>query len=133
MIITLIVVGLLIVGIVCLIVGDKIPKFYDLVLGFGLILTILFSITSFCVVIGIIDVQINEDICYQNKLYEREMLEYRIDSKEDDIIGNEMLYNDIVEFNNSLRSVKKYANNPFTSWFYPEDVAMIDYIDISCD
>jgi hypothetical protein len=58
------------------------------------------------------------------------MLEYRIEHIEENITGNEMLYNDIVEFNNELRSTKKWANNPWTNWFYNQDIATIDYIEI---
>ena len=72
----------------------------------------------------------NRDIKYQNAVYEKEMLEYRIEHMEENITGNEMLYNDIVEFNNGLRSIKKWANNPFTNWFYNQDIATIDYVEL---
>jgi hypothetical protein len=71
---------------------------------------------------------ITYDTEYQNMLHTRDMLEYRIEHMEDNITGNEMLYNDIVEFNNELRSVKKWANNPWTNWFNNQDVATIDYV-----
>ena len=57
------------------------------------------------------------------------MLEYRIEHMEENITGNEMLYNDIVEFNNALRSEKKWANNPWTSWFNNQDIASLDYVE----
>lgn len=65
---------------------------------------------------------------YQNKLYEKEVIEYRVEHITEDIVGNELLFNDIVEFNNYLRSQKKWANNPWTNIFWNEDVASIDYI-----
>lgn len=133
MIITLIIVGLLITGIICLVFNNRSWKCPDWVFGLGVFLAILSGFLSLLAGIVIIDAQANEDVCYQNKLHEREVLEYRIDNMEDDIVGNEMLYNDIVEFNNSLRSVKKWANNPFTNWFCAEDVATIDYIEINND
>ena len=49
---------------------------------------------------------------------------------EENITGNEMLYNDIVEFNNELRSVKKWVSNPWTNWFNNQKVASIDYVEI---
>ena len=79
----------------------------------------------------IIDANINRDVKYQNALYEKEMLEYRIDNMSENIVGNEMLYNDIVEFNNELRSTKKWANNPWTNWFHNPDIATIDYIEFN--
>ena len=73
------------------------------------------------------------DVDYQNKLHEKEMLEYRIEHMEENITGNEMLYNDIVEFNNELRSTKKWANSPWTNWFNNQDIASIDYIELDED
>ena len=73
---------------------------------------------------------VNYDIDYQNKLYEKEMLEYRIEQIDEDITGNEMLYNDIVEFNNDLRHTKKWANNLWTNWFYNQKIASIDYVEL---
>lgn len=126
MIITLIIIGLLIAGIICLVVESKKSWCF----GPGFVLTILSSCALLFATIGIIDAQVNKDVRYQNKLYEREMLEYRIDNMEDNLVGNEMLYKDIVEFNNDLRDVKKWANNPFTNWFYLEDIASLDYIEL---
>ena len=70
----------------------------------------------------------NYDVDYQNALHKKEMLEYRIEHMEDNITGNEMLYNDIVEFNNELRNKKKWANNPWTNWFNNQDIAAIEYV-----
>lgn len=76
----------------------------------------------------ILSVRLNADVDYQNTLAEKQMLEYRI-NKQDDIVGNELLYSQIVAFNNDLRSTKKWANNIWTNWFYNQDIAnKIDYI-----
>lgn len=118
MIITLIFIAFLIVGII---INDELPRIPLIAIGF-------FG-TIFCI-LGICLVQIPKEVDYQNKVYEKEMLEYRIDNIEDNITGNEMIYNDIVEFNNDLRHEKKWINNPFTNWFYNEDIATIDYIEL---
>lgn len=128
MIITLITIGIIIGAVVCLSIAYGTGN--DLAFVIGLILTIIAIFASLIVGITIIDVNVNKEVNYQNKLYEREMLEHRIDNMESNIVGNEMLYNDIVEFNNELRSVKKWANNPWTNWFYNQDVASIDYIEL---
>lgn len=128
MIITLITIGIIIGAVACFIIVDRTNS--DLAFVIGLILTIIAIFTSLIVGVAIIDVNVNKEVNYQNKLYEREMLEYRIDNMENNIVGNEMLYNDIIEFNNELRSVKKWANNPWTNWFYSQDVASIDYIEL---
>ena len=128
MIITLIVIALLIIGIVCAIIGRKsysaIPEVAGLVLITISVLASLFAIGF------IIDANVNKDVDYQNKLYEKEVLEHRIDNMSENIVGNELLYNDIVEFNNELRNTKKWANNPWTNWFNNEKIASIDYIEI---
>ena len=130
MIITLIMIGIIVGAIVCWIIYTKCWNASDGVFGLAMLLTLLAVFGGSSVSVGIIDNQVNKDIYYQNILYEREMLEYRIDNIEEDIVGNEMLYNDIVEFNNELRSTKKWATNPWTSWFYNEDIATIDYVEI---
>lgn len=76
------------------------------------------------------NVQINEEIEYQNTYYQKVTLEYRLENIEKNNVGNEYLYNDIVEFNNSLRSTKKWANNPWTNWFHNQRIAELDYIEL---
>ena len=57
------------------------------------------------------------------------MLEYRLEN--DGLgIGNELLYNDIVEFNKELKDAKYYANNLWTNWFVNNEIAKIDYIEV---
>ena len=134
MLITLIIIALLIVGAVCLIIESKMySKTYyhnDWLFSIGIVLVLLMSLTLIFCGVFIIGVQTARDIDYQNALYEREMLEYRIEHMEENIVGNEMLYNDIVGFNNRLRTTKKWANNPWTSWFYNKKIAEIDYVEI---
>lgn len=74
--------------------------------------------------------KLNGDIEYKNAYYQREVLEYRLENIEKNNVGNEYLYNDIVEFNNSLRSTKKWANNPWTNWFNNQRIAELDYIEL---
>lgn len=128
MIATLIIIIAIIVGIVCLVIANR--NMEDTWFIIGLILTVVGVILGILCTIAIIDVNVNKDIYYQNTIYEKEMLEYRIDNMEDNIVGNEMLYNDIVEFNNELRSVKKWAYNPFTNWFYVKEIAAINYVEL---
>lgn len=134
MIITLIGLGLLAVGIILAIVRAKVFfknwKVYD-VLEWVEFPTIMIgaAITLACGVIILINASMY-DVEYQNTLHKRDMLEYRIEHMEENITGNEMLYNDIVEFNNELRSEKKWALNPWTNWFNNKDIASIDYIEL---
>lgn len=134
MIITLIAVALVIVGIIYLIIENSTYRYrmgwFEYI---GLPSFLIGALGSLLIFAFIFTININRDIDYQNKLYEREMLEYRIEKMEENITGNEMLYNDIVEFNNELRNTKKWANNPWTNWFNNQDIATIDYIEIDKD
>lgn len=124
------------IAIVLLIVGIFLMKYSDKGWGrdwaffIGIILVMLISLFVIIGGLCVADTQISKEVTYQNELYKKEMLEYRIDNMEEDVVGNEMLYNDIVEFNNDLRKTKKWANNPFTNWFYVKDVATIDYVEL---
>ena len=128
MIITILSIVLLIIGVVLMKNGSDEHSGLKEALGFILtFVNAIILLTNICFILG---VQINKDIDYQNKLYEREMLEYRIENTDKNITGNEMLYNDIVEFNNSLRRTKKWSNSLWTNWFNNADIAAIDYIEI---
>lgn len=83
----------------------------------------------FCVIM-ILDMNVTKDIDYQNMLEKRELIEYRIEDKGRNFVSDGKLYNDIVEFNNSLRKVKEGANSSWTNWFYNDDIATIDYIEM---
>lgn len=125
MIITILAILLLCVGI--LLFNLKINN--DLLTLFGVISFFIGAVATFVCIMIISIEQIGKDVNYQNTLYEKEVLEHRIENANDNIVGNEMLYNDIVEFNNSLRSTKKWADNPFVNWFWNDDIAQIDYIE----
>ena len=138
MIIILIFGALLIIGIALLFICDyswrKISwKIRNVLQNIGIIFTIIGFVVSLIAVAFIIGNNISYDLNYQNTLHEKEMLEYRIEHMEENLTGNEMLYNDIVEFNNRLRSTKKWANNPWTSWFNNKQIASLDYIELSYD
>lgn len=134
MIICLIILGMIIAGTVLLVIKKNPRLKYDTSVNIEwtgmiiLITGIVFSIFAGSLLIANVS---NHDLVYQNTLHQREMLEYRIEHMEDNITGNEMLYNDIVEFNNSLRAVKKLANSPWTNWFANQYVADIDYIQLN--
>ena len=134
MIITLICLGLLVVGIILAIIHDRTyfenSNTENVILGFGIGNIMIGAVATLITTVCILTNVANYDVAYQNALHTKNMLEYRIEHMEENIIGNEMLYNDIVEFNNELRSTKKWANNPWTNWFNNQDIASIDYIDI---
>lgn len=136
MILTLMFIGLLAIGVIVLVVNNEFKFEFS-----WKIRDILFNVGILCVTIGLLFSVIlggfalgnaaYYDLDYQNALYKREVIEYRLDHMEENITGNEMLYNNIVEFNNMLRSQKKWANNPWTNWFNNEKIAELDYIELS--
>ena len=130
MIWTLIFIGILIIGIVCIVVGNYLGHSFEGLLMGGIFTT---AISGFILVVFIgvvIGANATAEIEYQNKLQERDMLEYRIEHMEKNITGNEMLYNDIVEFNNDLRTTKRWANSPWTNWFNNQKIASMNYIEL---
>lgn len=133
MIITLVVISIIIVGIILMFIGKnrKFSWFVREASEFIGMLMIASGILACIMVTAFVTSNaISYDLDYQNFLHEKEVLEYRIEHMEDNITGNEMLYNDIVEFNNELRSEKKWANNPWTNWFNNQDIASMDYIEL---
>lgn len=136
MIITLIFIGMFIAGIVLLIIGQtsKISyKAQDIILYIGIVCLVLGSI--FSIVTGGISIgtAINADINCEKAIYERDVLEYRLEQLDENMTGNELLYNDIVAFNNELRYTKKWADNPWTSWFFNQEIADIEYIELGLE
>lgn len=131
MIITLITIGIIIATVAYWVVNNRICVFADWITLSAILLTVFGIFGSIIVGTLIINAQINGDVKYQNALYEKEVLEYRIEEADKNIVGNELLYGDIVEFNNDLRTIKKWANNPWTNWFFNEDIATIDYVEIN--
>lgn len=88
------------------------------------------SLLFYVVIIICCRIPINRD--YNDAVYEKQVLEYRLDNL--DTVGaqtgNELLYNDIVEFNKELRHAKRYVDNPWIGWFVNEKIAGLDYIEI---
>lgn len=118
---------LAIVGIVVHLIGVKTYKIIISMIGAFLGIMMLIPFIVFCTSATII--QINEEIDFQNTIYEKKTIEYRLEHKEDNLVGNEWLYNDIIDFNNRLRSEKYWSSNPWTNWFYNDRVAEIGYIE----
>lgn len=79
----------------------------------------------------ILFIQVPKDKNYQNVLYEKEVLEYRLENKDENQVGNEMLYSEITKFNNELREHKIYSKNLWLNFFYNDKIATIDYIELN--
>lgn len=65
---------------------------------------------------------------YNKLIYQKEVLEYRLEN--DGLVGNELLYRDITDFNNTIREARYWYENPWTSWFCSGLIPSIDYIEL---
>lgn len=97
----------------------------------GWFIIVLNIIILFCIGTVILCIQIPKETDYQKALYEKEVLEYRLENKDENQVGNEMLYSEIVEFNNELRTHKTYSKNLWLNLFYNDKIATIDYIELN--
>lgn len=121
------------IGIILLIVARSFECYtsYDLDFGLnvtGIVLIILFGIGLIIASAFAMGVQLPKEKNYQKVLYQKQVLEYRLDHIEDNLVGNEILYSEITDFNNLLRECKYYADNPWIGLFYNDKIATIDYI-----
>lgn len=125
----IIAIGTLLLGIALLVLYNDLwrsPEWFEIA---GLLATIFGVVaTVITVTLAILNFAFT-DINYQDALAERQMLEYRIEHCEN-LVGNELLYADIVYFNEELRHTKRFINSPWTNWFYNKKIAEMDYIDI---
>ena len=119
----------LVIGIALLVLYNEwwdAPELFEIA---GLFATIVGVVATVITVIMVILNFALTDIGYQDAVAERQMLEYRIEHCEN-LVGNELIYSDIVGFNEGLRHTKRFANSPWTNWFYNKKIAEMDYIDI---
>lgn len=133
MLIVIITIVLLLIGILGLIGYNNdwfdIRYTFDFVEFASILLILLFGVALAVEIPIVLIEQIPAKKNYEKFLIEKEMLEYRLEN--DNLgIGNELLYKDIVEFNQELKDVKYYANNPWTNWFANGYIAEIDYIEL---
>ena len=133
MIITLIFIGIFVAGIVLAIIGNSSKISYnaqDTITGIGIVCLVLGGVIGMITGGISIGTVINADLDYENTIYERDVLEYRLEQLDENMTGNELLYNDIVEFNNNLRYTKEWADSPWTSWFFNQKIVDIEYIEL---
>lgn len=119
---------LILISLMALVIGKiLLDKMYDELLP---VLSLIIGVvgTVLCGLFLLINLMVM-DMNYQNKLEEKAMLEYRI-QKGEEISGNELLYSQVVEFNNDLRSTKILSKNPWVNCFNNWKIAEIDYIEI---
>ena len=121
-----------VIAVIAIAIGAILLKIDGLDLGWkaclGAILACLGAAVVVVASIYVAQTHLMKEATYRNTMYQKSVLEYRLENQ--NLVGNELLYNDIVEFNNNLRTCKELSKNPFTNWFYNSKVAKIDYINI---
>ncbi len=132
----LIIFGVLSICGILMFVFQKIDEIYwerlktDALEIIGILTAVIFGLGLLVCSTVVMIVQIPKENQYQRMLYEKQVLEYRLEQKEENIIGNEMLYSEIVKFNNTLRTVKRYSDSLWVGIFYNDKIATIEYIEI---
>ena len=118
----------LVVSVVALVVAYKVPSMYDTTIMLASLITTIFSSFALLIMGTLAVVQaVENEPEYQSLLMQRQSLEYRL--SQDDLKGNELLYQDINEFNMMLQEEKYWASNLWVNVFYNWKIAEIDYID----
>lgn len=91
----------------------------------------IFTVTFSCMIVG---THLNAEIEYENMVAQKTAIEYRlnqIDTNNQNVLVNGGIYNDILEYNAKLRSIKKWGKNPWTNWFYVDKITELDYIELA--
>ena len=118
----------LVVSVVALVVAYKVPSMYDTTIMLASLITTIFSSFALLIMGTLAVIQaVENEPDYQSLLMQRQSLEYRL--SQDDLKGNELLYQDINEFNMMLQEEKYWASNLWVNVFYNWKIAEIDYID----
>lgn len=126
MLIILIALAALVVGIVLIRLDNG---YLGTKFGIGTALACLGVIVGVAASCAAISVQVTEDIEYEKTLARKQAIEYSIDHREENLIGNELLFANVVSFNNNLREEKWKAESPWVNWFANDKIAELDYID----
>lgn len=119
---------LLVVSIIIAVAGTKCYNEGISILG-GLS-ALVFGVAFIVATVIALTVQIPKNKNYEQSVYEKSVIEYRLEHQQDNIVGNELLYNDIVSYNNHLRAHKRYSDNFMLNLFYNDKIATIEYISI---
>lgn len=108
---------------------SKLDDIFNIIEALFISILIIFSVVLFFSSIVIFINLGTKDRDYQIILKEKEMLEYRLEHKEDNVVGNEMLYNDILSFNQRIYISKRNQENYWINWYCNDKIATIEYID----
>lgn len=93
----------------------------------GLIIGIIGFMATMLSVIFVCVIQCPSTIDYEKMAHEREVLVYQLENDDTD----DVLYSEIVEWNNTVRTAKRYCDNPFLNTFVNHKIAdNLEYIEL---
>ena len=72
------------------------------------------------------------DKFYTDLVEKRELVEYRLEqiSNDKNLLVNGGTYEDLLDYNSTIRSYKTYSDNFWIGWFYADNIAKLDYIPL---
>lgn len=135
MIITLIGIGLVVLGIICLFISER-SLSYDMSFSLYACGAISFVIGLIITIVTVIVIFLNHT-CVNNDIYTSKLtyeslidrIEY-IDSDYEDVSKSEVI-KDVYEWNKSVHSAKYWSSNPWTNWFWSQKyVDSLEYIEL---
>lgn len=135
MIITLIGLGILIIGIVLVILAEKtciFDRFYGDIDLLGGIFILIGTIISIGCIVLILCKEVGENnIINKNKMkYESLQRRVEIVNSEYEDVSRSDLIKDINEWNEEVYNQKYWTENPWTNWFFNQKIAdELEYID----
>lgn len=136
MIITLIGIGLVVLGITCLFISAKRLLSCDMYLSLdaggavsliiGFVITL---VTVICIIVshtGVYNDIYNSKLTYESLI---DRIEY-IDSDYEDVSKSEVI-KDVYEWNKSVHNAKYWSSNPWANWFWSQKyVDSLEYIEL---
>lgn len=135
MIITLIGIGLIVLGIICLFISGR-SLSYNISVSLDACGAISFVIGLIIIIVAVIVIFLNHT-CVDNDIYNSKLtyeslvdrIEY-IDSDYEDVSKSEVI-KDVYEWNKSVHSAKYWSSNPWTNWFWSQKyVDSLEYIEL---
>lgn len=135
MIITLIALGMLIIGITLIILNEKtdiFDRFYDGIEILGGSFIIFGSVFSISFILVILLKGVGEDRDIEQNRMKYESLQRRIEvvNSEYEDASRSDLIKDINEWNEEVYDKKYWVKNPWTNWFFNQKIAdELEYID----
>lgn len=103
---------------------------WPVVLGISGIL--IGAVSILVCICGLIGTSINNETMTQDLIEQKTMIEYRLDRQEDEdnLVVNGGLYNDICEYNSTIRQYHRYGKSFWLNWFYEDGPCKLELIEL---